>query len=88
MPAYLISYDLRKQKNYEQLYEAIRSYGTWARINESVWAVVSSKTTVQVRDHLRMHIDGDDRLFVMRSSGDAAWVNAMCKVEWLQEYLP
>ena len=45
MASYIISYDLRKpERNYEALYEAIKAYGTWAHINESLWAVVTSQT--------------------------------------------
>jgi len=88
MPCYIISYDLRKPgRNYDKLYEAIKAYGTWAHINESLWAVVTSQTAVQVRDNLLQQIDLNDRIFVIKSGTEAAWRNAICKTEWLKENL-
>ena len=88
MACYLISYDLRQPgRNYDQLYEQIKSYGTWAHINESLWAVVTTKSAVQIRDHLAKYLDSNDRLFVVKSGVEAAWRNAMCKNEWLKENL-
>ena len=53
MASYILSYDLRAPgRNYASLYDAIKVYGKWARINESVWAVVTSSSATQIRDHL------------------------------------
>ena len=87
MACYIISYDLRGARDYETLYEAIKSYGTWGHITESTWAVVTTKTAIQVRDHLSSVMDQDDRLFVVKSGVEAAWKNVMCKNEWLKENL-
>lgn len=88
MATYIVSYDLRQpDRDYESLYAALKSYGTWARINESLWAVVSSKTAVQVREHLALYTDANDRLFVIKSGVEAAWRNPRCKNEWLKEHL-
>jgi len=88
MACYLVSYDLRKpQRNYEALYAAIKAYGTWAHINDSLWAIVTTQSAVQVRNNLLSYVDGDDRLFVLRSGTEAAWRNAICKNEWLKERL-
>ena len=88
MACYLISYDLRGSgKNYDALYDAIKAYGTWAHINESLWAVVTTKTAVQVRDDLASRVDSNDRLFVIKSGVEAAWLHSICKSEWLKENL-
>lgn len=88
MSTYIISYDLKKPvQNYIELYGAIKSYGTWAQINESVWAVVTASSAVQIREKLLTYIDLDDRLFVIKSGREAAWLNSICKDEWLTSYL-
>ena len=87
MACYIISYDLRNRRDYASLYEAIKSYGTWAHILESTWAVVSEKATTEVRNHLISYMDNDDGLFVAQSSGIAAWLKVQCRDEWLQSYL-
>jgi hypothetical protein len=87
MAAYIITYDLRPQRNYENLYAAIKAYGTWAHITESVWSVVTEQSAVQVRDDLLQHMHPEDRLFVVRSGVESAWNNVLCKSEWLKEHL-
>jgi hypothetical protein len=88
MACYIISYDLRKPgRNYDSLYAAIKSYGTWAHINESVWAVVTTTSAVQIRDYLRNHMDENDRIFIVKSGVEAAWRHARCRNEWLKEHL-
>lgn len=88
MICYIISYDLLVPgRSYEPLYGAIKGYKKWAKINESVWAVVTDKTAVQIRDHLTSFLDGNDRLFVVKSGTEAAWLNSICKNEWLKENL-
>ena len=67
MTCYIISYDLRNQRDYESLYVAIKSYPKWARITESTWAVVTSMSAVEIRNHLARVMDADDRLFVVKS---------------------
>jgi hypothetical protein len=83
---YIISYDL-KGDDYEPLYEAIKSYGTWAHITESTWAVVSSKKAVDIRDHLGEYLPKGSRLFVVKSGMVAAWRNVICSNEWLKKNL-
>ena len=87
MQCYIISYDLRNQKDYQSLYEVIKSYGTWAHISESIWAVSTSSSAKQIRDHLSNVMDGDDRLFVVKSGVEAAWKNVICKDQWLKNNL-
>ena len=87
MKCYIISYDLRNRRNYDSLYEAIRSYGTWAKITESTWAIVTAQSAVQIRTFLLGHMDGDDRLFVIKSGYEAAWIRTICEDSWLKENL-
>jgi hypothetical protein len=72
MARYQVSYDLRKQRNYDELYKALEAYGA-IRILESDWLLQSTQTTGQIRDSLARHIDGDDALFVAALTGGAAW---------------
>lgn len=84
---YIIYYDLNKTKDYESLYAAIKSYGTWAKILKSCWAVVTTKTATEVRDHLLSVMDGDDGIFVVKSGKEAAWKNVECTSQWLKDNL-
>lgn len=87
MKCYIISYDLRKDRNYDELYKAIKSYGTWAHIAESTWAIATDQTAAEVRTYLAQYLDSDDRVFVVRSGREAAWRNVLCRSEWLKSNL-
>lgn len=89
MSCYIISYDLNNSDSgdYQSLYEAIKAYGTWAHITESTWAIVTTESCTEVRDKLGQKLKPRDRLFVVKSSGIAAWKRVICKNEWLKENL-
>ncbi|MEO8760656.1 MAG: hypothetical protein ABI388_05590 [Bacteroidia bacterium] len=88
MKCYIISYDLRHGGNYTALINAIKGYGTWARITESTWAVVTQQTAIQVANNLLISMDGNDRLFVIKSGGEAAFRGIICEESWLQKHIP
>lgn len=87
MATFIISYDLVKQRDYESLYKAIKAYGTWAHIHESVWAVVTNDSAESVCNNLLTHVDADDRVFVIKSGREAAWRGVLCTSKWLQDNL-
>lgn len=73
MSVYQINYDLRKQRNYQPLYERIKAYPKWCRPLESCWVISSNQTPSQVRDHLMSVMDNNDGLLVTKLNGEAAW---------------
>lgn len=85
---FIIMYDLRAPgRNYEQLYQAIKSYGIWGKLTESSWAIVSDQTVENIRNFLLNFIDSNDRLMVILSGKSAAWQNIMADNNWLQQNL-
>lgn len=87
MKVYQISYDLRKQRNYDTLYERIKTY-PWCHPLESSWVIITQQSASQVRDYLAQAMDQDDGLLVTRLSGEAAWRNLGDQVSrWLKEKL-
>lgn len=86
MTCYIITYDLIQpgKKNYDNLHNAIKSYEQWAKISESVWAVVTQRNSVGIRDHLSAFLDLNDRIFIIKSGTEAAWRNTICEHQWLQ----
>ena len=87
MACYIISYDLVKERDYEELYKAIKSYGTYAHITESTWAIVTNNKATQIKDKLQKCMDSNDRIFVIRSGREAAWNNVLCMDDWLTKNL-
>nr|DAK78468.1 MAG TPA: hypothetical protein [Caudoviricetes sp.] len=71
MAVYLISYDLNKSgKNYDGLYETIKSFGEWYHIMDSAWFITSSKSVKDISDILQQKIDSDDFLLVNKMTSE------------------
>lgn len=88
MAVYQISYDLRKQRNYDALYERIKRYGTWCHALESTWVIVTNQSAAQIRDNLKAVMDQDDGLLVTRLQGEAAWYGlGQSNANWLKQAL-
>jgi hypothetical protein len=88
MKVYQVSYDLRKQRNYDALYKRIKDYGSYCHPLESSWVIATSETASQVRDYLAQAMDQDDGLLVTRLQGEAAWRNIDDKISnWLKQQL-
>ena len=83
--SYIISYDLTEKDDYNKLFNHIKSYGTWAHITESTWAILSTKTVSQIRDDLAEHMSKNCRLVVIESANIAAWKNTLCSSKWLKD---
>lgn len=74
MSTYIINYDLiAPGKNYDKLYDALKSYGTWAHVLESCWLIKSTSSATEVRDNLSKYIDSNDKLLVTKSGSVGAW---------------
>lgn len=85
---FIILYDLRAPgRNYSELQTAIKSFGTWGKITESAWAIVTDNSSVEIRDYLSRYIDSNDRIMVIRSGEDAAWRKVIADSEWLKTNL-
>ena len=88
MATYIVTYDLSgPSRNYGELLERIKSYGSWAHITESSWAISTTEDPVAIRDHLMGALDNNDNLFVGTLSW-SAWVGLGQDVsDWLKSNL-
>ncbi|WP_335590230.1 hypothetical protein [Hyphomonas oceanitis] len=84
-----INYDLRKPtRNYDDLYKAIKGIsGHWAHPLESFWLVKTTKTSAQVRDLLKAHMDSNDKLVVAVFGVWASYNLSDEVVQWLSRPL-
>jgi hypothetical protein len=89
MAVYMVGYDLVKPgKDYKNLIDAIKTYTNWWHCLDSTWLIKSDKTAEQIRDHLKQHIDQNDRLLVANMGGAGAWIgfDKSCS-DWLTNNL-
>lgn len=88
MANFIVSYDLRKPgRNYDELYKAIKAYGTWAHLLESVWMISSLQDVGKVRDSLTKHVDANDIVLVIECdvSNWASRNLPQNQVDWLKK---
>ncbi len=89
MSAYLITYDLnRPGAKYDDLYERIKSYGTWCHLADSTWIVISSSSANSVYEHLKPALDEGDHIFVVDITSRArqGWLSKE-KWDWIRKYV-
>lgn len=72
-----ISYDLNAPgQNYERVISAIKSTGSWAKVQKSFWYVSSELTAEQVLARVWAVMDPTDSLIVINvTRQNAAWQN-------------
>lgn len=88
MKVYQVDYDLRKQRDYQDLYQRIRSYPSWCHPLESTWVIGTTQTAEQIRDYLMGVMDADDGILVTELTGAAAWKGLNANVsEFLKDLL-
>ncbi|KGQ64551.1 MULTISPECIES: hypothetical protein [Gallibacterium] len=80
----IISYDLRNQRDYQSLYNAISTLGNTSKVLESVWYVRSQYTAVQCRDYLMKYLDNDDGIAVWDCTNNT-WATYGVNVERMKQ---
>ena len=86
--SHLVTYDLIKRKDYPELTKELEKFAYWHCLG-SVWIVKSDLSTAQIRDRLLPHIDSDDKLIVLKLTGEAAWTTSFSRdcQDWLRNNL-
>lgn len=84
----IISYDIKNSEeyDYEFLYKYFKSFGTWASITESLWAIKTEKSVSEIRDEVKNIVPDETAIFISKSSGVAAWSHVNCSNKWLKEH--
>ena len=86
MQCYIISFQTSLSDK-TGLENAIKSYGTWAKLTLNSWVVVCEKPAKDIRDHIFSNLAQGDRLVVVRSGTEAAWRNPIASNKWLKDNL-
>jgi hypothetical protein len=70
MALYLLSYDLRKDRDYQTLYDELDQFKA-VRVLESCWCFKRFNTNAEgLRDYFKKFIDKDDGLWVSQIAED------------------
>lgn len=66
MSKFLVSYDLRHQRDYANLYKKLKSYKYNRHILESVWVVETNESAEELLNNLKSsYLDRDDGVIVV-----------------------
>lgn len=90
MACFVISYQIANPLNKLAFTGEIKlAYPAYCPIDDNCWAVLTDQTAVQVRDRLSPKLGTGDRMFVLRSGTEAAWINAygQANTDWLKKNL-
>ncbi len=73
MATYFLTYDLRKSRNYQPLYDELKKFNA-VRILESTWSFERINTSASgLRDYFKRFIDSDDGLMVSEVTNWASY---------------
>lgn len=66
----------------------LKQFKAYTPITKDSWAIRTSKTAADVRSDIAKIIDKGDKVFVVRSGTEAAWISQPQAVtDWLKKYL-
>ena len=88
MDTYLISFELNRRNDYNQVSEHIRKFPKWARIMENVWIVKSESKLTDVRDGISSLINNyGGSVFVVKINNSAWGTYSVSKevTDWMKE---
>ena len=89
MSCYIITFEVASTTAKNALTERIKAYKNYCPINSTCWAIVTDSKAADVRDYLRQALAPQDRIFVLRSGTEGAWLNAYGQehTDWLKRNL-
>jgi len=87
MTRYLITYDLNQpNQEYEDLYDAIKSYASYVHAMDSVWFIDTSDSVSDIRDNLKSYTSSNDELFISKISAWASNNVDPDATDWLHDH--
>lgn len=88
MNNFLITYDLREGNSfysYENLRQAIKTCGYWAKPLQSVFIIRSNSSAIDIARSLQQYLDGNDKLLVIEVGRDWGSINMSTEiVDWFK----
>lgn len=89
MKAFLITYDLTVPgRDYNDLYEEIKSSGRWWHYLESSWIVITEESPQQIWDRLGSHLDNNDFMLIIEVRCNVQGWLPKDAWDWIYKYIP
>jgi hypothetical protein len=84
-----INYDLRKPgRNYQPVYDYIKSHDGYAKPLQSLWLVRTEKSASTIRDELKNLVDSNDKIATFDVTGDSWATNfSDAHTDWMKGHM-
>lgn len=76
MTCYVVTFEVSTEATREKIRALLKTFGGYCPIHANCWAITTSNTAAQVRDQIMAAVGPIDRVFVIRSGTEAAWINS------------
>ncbi|GAB3235979.1 hypothetical protein [Psychrobacter pacificensis] len=88
MAALLVTYDLNSPgQKHAKVLEKIKSFGGWARLSESSYAITTSLTPSQVYSQFENLIDANDTIWIITLKKPYSGFGSKNVIDWLDNSL-
>ncbi|HBD03434.1 MULTISPECIES: hypothetical protein [Psychrobacter] len=88
MAALLVTYDLNSPgQKHAKVLEKIKSFGGWARLSESSYAITTSLTPSQVYSQFENLIDANDTIWIITLKKPYSGFGSKDIIDWLDNSL-
>lgn len=85
--SYVISFET-VESNRQKVILAIKSYHTWAKLNDTSWMIVSVLSAKEIRDNLKPFFLPTDKFIVIAAANSAAWTNFKTSTsDWFKKHI-
>ena len=74
MSCYIISFQSKERETRQNIRPLLKTYQSYCAITNTCWAVVTDLKAKQIRDQIGELLQPGDRLFVVRSGTEGAWL--------------
>jgi len=89
MTCYVVTFQTNSEDSRSKVREVLKGYGSYCPIHDYCWAIMTAEKAAQVRDKVKDVLTSGERVFVVRSGTEAAWLNSYGEKNnaWLKENL-
>ena len=89
MSTYLVTFEINDFERKIKLKEQMKLFNGYCPIHDNAWAIITEKKSAEIREMLSINLITTDRIFIIRSGTEAAWLNAygLTNSEWLKKHL-
>ena len=89
MSCYIVTFETNTTQSLDKVSGVLKAFEAYCPIHKYCWAVVTEEKAAAIRDKVKDVLNPGERVFVIRSGTESAWLNAYGQknTEWLKRNL-